>query len=175
MPLRRVMVVGGPCAGKSTFARALGARTGLPVVHMDRIHWQLGWTERPLAEKLPMIRAEEAKPRWIIEGGLSATYAERAARADLVVFLDLPVGRRLWRMGRRIAAARLTGAERPDVPEDCPERPDLEFVRYTLRTAGLHRQRHLALIAGLPAGKGVVLRGDRVSARFVANVPRETV
>jgi dephospho-CoA kinase len=36
------MIVGQPGAGKSTLARALGVATGLPVVHMDMIHWQPG-------------------------------------------------------------------------------------------------------------------------------------
>ena len=174
MALSRIMVVGGPCAGKSTFARALGERTGLPVVHMDLIHWKPGWVERPLEEKIVMIRAEEAKPRWIIEGGLSATYPERAARADRVIFLDLPVIRRLWRLGRRIVAARLRGAKRPDVPAECPERLDLEFIGFILRTARRNRRRHLQLIDSLPPEQGVILCGGGATARYLDDVPRET-
>ncbi|SFG18205.1 hypothetical protein SAMN04488020_101426 [Palleronia marisminoris] len=33
--MKRKMIVGQPRAGKSTLARELGARTGLPVVHID--------------------------------------------------------------------------------------------------------------------------------------------
>lgn len=36
--MKRVMIVGQPGAGKSTLARQLGERTGLPVVHIDTIH-----------------------------------------------------------------------------------------------------------------------------------------
>ena len=58
--MQRVMVIGQPGSGKSTFARSLGAATGLPVHHMDHIHWMSGWQERPRAEKLRMVREVEA-------------------------------------------------------------------------------------------------------------------
>ena len=50
------MIGGGPGAGKSTLARALGARAGLPVIHIDPIHWMPGWVERPAAEKARLRR-----------------------------------------------------------------------------------------------------------------------
>ena len=36
--MKRVMIIGQPGAGKSVFARQLGQKTGLPVVHIDKIH-----------------------------------------------------------------------------------------------------------------------------------------
>ncbi|MBL4916402.1 AAA family ATPase [Szabonella alba] len=118
--MRRIMIVGQPGSGKSTLARLLGARTGLPVVHMDHIHWQSGWVERPLPEKIVAARAIEAQERWIFEGGLSQTYDSRAARADLLIWLDLPVWLRLWRVTRRTLTG--LGRTRPDLPPGCPER-----------------------------------------------------
>jgi adenylate kinase family enzyme len=50
LSVERVAVVGPGGAGKSTFARALGARTGLPVVHLDQSYWKPGWTETPKDE-----------------------------------------------------------------------------------------------------------------------------
>lgn len=52
--MKRVMIVGQPGAGKSYLARAMGQKTGLPVQHMDMIHWKPGWVERDKAEKLAM-------------------------------------------------------------------------------------------------------------------------
>ena len=42
---RRVVVTGMAGAGKSTFSRALSAKTGLPVIHLDVHFWQPGWTD----------------------------------------------------------------------------------------------------------------------------------
>jgi dephospho-CoA kinase len=36
-PIRRLLVVGGPGAGKSTFARRLGEKLALPVIHLVRV------------------------------------------------------------------------------------------------------------------------------------------
>ena len=47
--MRRALVIGSGGAGKSTLARELGARAGLPVVHLDRLYWRPGWTKTPMA------------------------------------------------------------------------------------------------------------------------------
>ena len=50
--MKRVMIIGQPGSVKSTLARFLGERTGLPVVHIDKIHWKPGWNERETLELL---------------------------------------------------------------------------------------------------------------------------
>ena len=151
--MNRVMIVGQPGSGKSTLARVLGEITGLPVFHMDMIHWKPGLVERPLAEKIPMAHAVEARPRWIFEGGLSATYETRLACADTLVVLDLPLWRRAWRVFWR--TLRGHGSTRPDLPENCPERFDLEFWHYIWRTRRSGRVRIIALIDKAHAGVAV--------------------
>ena len=164
------MIVGGPGSGKSTLARALGAITGLPVRHMDRIHWLPGWVERPREEKVAMARAVEASERWVFEGGLSATYDTRAARADVLVWLDLPAALRLWRVVRRWATWR--GATRPDLPSDCPERLDPAFLSYIVRSNARVRRRNAALAGAVPEGAFVRLGSRRAVARFLRGVER---
>lgn len=155
--MQRVMIVGQPGSGKSTLARTLGQRTGLPVFHMDHIHWQSGWVERPKAEKIIMARAVEARERWIFEGGLAATYDSRIARSDTVIWLDLPVGLRLWRVIKRTFGH--FGQVRPDLPEGCPEgfhRETLPFWHYIWRTRVTGRIRIAALLASVPPDVTVI-------------------
>lgn len=133
--MQRVMINGGPGSGKSTLARIMGERTGLPVHHMDKIHWKPGWTPRPGAEKIPLIRDIIAQDAWIFEGGHSTTYAERMARADTLIWLDLPIGLRYFRVIWR--TIRDHGRTRPDMAPDCPEGfhgETLEFWRFIWRT-----------------------------------------
>lgn len=117
--MKRVMIVGGPGSGKSTLARALGKKTGLPVYHMDHIHWMSGWEMRPTPERYALAHEVEARDRWIFEGGMSSTYATRAARADTLIWLDLPVGLRLWRVTKRLVV--YLGRQRPDMAPGCYE------------------------------------------------------
>ena len=146
--MNRVMVVGGPGSGKSTMAIALGEITGLPVFHMDQIHYRSGWAERELDDKISMANAVEARNRWIFEGGLSSTYVNRSARADTVIWLDLPLSVRLARiMKRRI---RFNATTRPDLPDNCPERLDPSFQGYMYRTRHAGRARIPHIIHDAP-------------------------
>ena len=133
--MKRVMIVGGPGSGKSVLAAALGKKTGLPVFHMDKIHWLPDWVERTREEKDRMTHEVHMKYSWIFEGGHSSTYAERVGRADTFLWLDVPVGRRIYRVLKR--SLRYYGQSRPDLPEGCPERfnrQTVEFVRFIWRT-----------------------------------------
>ena len=170
-PVNRIMIVGQPGSGKSTLAQALGKATGLPVIHIDRIHWQSGWVERSRAEKTRMCKEAEQGERWIFEGGHSATWASRVARADMLIWIDRPVGLRVWRVLRRSLSS--LGRTRPDLADGCPERLGFlpEFIRYiwVTRNSGSAKIARLALLA--PSGCKVVhLCSDQDEARFIADV-----
>jgi len=167
--MNRIMIVGQPGSGKSTLARALGERTGLPVVHIDKIHWQPGWVERDRAETSRLCREAEQQARWIFEGGHSATWPSRLMRADMLVCLDRPVGLRLWRVMRRAVTG--LGRTRPDMADGCPERLSSlpEFIHYIWTTRNTARAKIARLAAAAPAGCRVVrLSSDQDVTHFLA-------
>ena len=149
--MRRVMIIGQPGSGKSTLARRMGAITHLPVEHIDRVHWASGWGERSRAEKDRLCAEIHAKPEWIFEGGHSSTWSERLARADTVIWLDLPLWIRLPRLLWR--TLRHWGRTRPDMPPGCPERFDREFFRWVWRTRASMRRRLNWFYDQIPEGK----------------------
>lgn len=111
--MQRIMIVGQPGSGKSTLARRLGQLTGIPVVHIDTIHWQPRWVERSAAEKTRLCLEVEARDQWIFEGGHSTTWAHRVGRADLLVWIDRSTVLRFWRVLVRAVSAPGTDAARP--------------------------------------------------------------
>lgn len=63
--MKRVMISGQPGAGKPTLARRIGAATGLPVIHIDHIHWQPGCAIRPMEEKTKACLWALAGEAWV--------------------------------------------------------------------------------------------------------------
>jgi adenylate kinase family enzyme len=172
--MQRIMIVGQPGSGKSTLARAMREITGLPVFHIDHIHWQPGWVERPRDEKTALCKAVEAREAWIFEGGHSVTWANRLRRAEMLVWLDLPVGLRLWRIVKRTFF--WMGRARPDLPEGCPEgfhRETLPFWRYVWRTRRSARDRILRLVESAGPDKRIVhLQSPRKVRAFLDSLRR---
>ncbi|WP_269582494.1 DNA topology modulation protein FlaR [Roseibium sp. Sym1] len=175
--MKRVMIVGGPGSGKSMLATALGEKTGLPVFHMDKIHWCSGWVERPRAEKDRLTHEVHIQDHWIFEGGHSGTYAERVARADTFVWLDVPVGLRLFRVLRR--SMKHYGRTRPDLPDGCPERFNLQtvdFLHFIWRTRNSARDKLEAVYRTPPAHLAVYRLTTLAEVRsFLASLDQEAL
>ena len=128
--MQRVLVI-GPCgAGKSTVAVELGRVLGLPVHHLDQLHWREGWVEGSREELIEVLEPITESERWLIDGNYGGTMAARLERADTVVYLDYPTWLCLWRASKRVW--RYRGRARPDMAPGCPERFDLEFFLYIL-------------------------------------------
>lgn len=169
--MRRVLIVGSGGAGKSTLAVRVGARTGLPVVHLDAHYWRAGWTATPAEEWRRTVAALSAAPAWVMDGNYGGTLDLRLAASDTVVFLDLPRVVCLWRIVRR--ALRHRGRSRPDMAPGCPEQLSWEFVRWVWSYPHRRRPGVLRRLAALPATtRVVVLRSRRAADVWVDALPR---
>ena len=81
---RRVVVTGIAGAGKSTFSRALSAKTGLPVIHLDVHFWKPGWMAPSEDEWREKQRGLLTGDEWIADGNYHATLDLRLERAEAV-------------------------------------------------------------------------------------------
>lgn len=113
---RRVLVIGMAGSGKSTFSRALSAKTGLPLIYLDLAYWKPGWVEPSQEEWREKQSSLVAGDAWIIDGNDDETLDLRLERADTVVFLDTP----WWTCAGR---AFLRGLRKPvsEMPEGCDD------------------------------------------------------
>lgn len=121
--MERVIVIGCPGAGKSTFARALRDITGLPLHYLDRIWHRPDGTNIPRAEFDARLESILCQDRWIIDGNYQRTLDRRLERCDTAFLLDYPLPVCL-----EGAAARI-GTPREDLPW-LEEEFDPEFRRY---------------------------------------------
>ena len=108
--MKKVIVIGSPGAGKSTFARRLRDCTGLPLYYLDMIWHRPDRTTLSREEFEQKIREMTAEDSWILDGNYLRTMEMRLAACDTVFYLDYPT-----EVCLRGAEARI-GKPREDLP-----------------------------------------------------------
>jgi len=145
----KIAIIGNPGSGKSTLATQLHTITGIPVYHLDQYFWKPGW-QRPDRDEFAKIHhalcdkdddlpadlssiasanTETVRKGWIIEGMATRHFDYRAEKADVIIFLDIPLWLCLYRIFKRAFTGY--GTIRDSSAQGCPERmPDREFLSY---------------------------------------------
>jgi adenylate kinase family enzyme len=171
----RVLVIGMAGAGKSTFARALSARTGLPVIHLDFHYWKPGWVKPSEDEWRETQRCLLADREWIADGNDLETIDLRLERAETVVLLDTP----WWICASR---AFLRGLRNPvgEVPEGCDDSATRRLRDEWRLIGAVWRHRHSepeqARAAIAQHGTGVALHvigSKRAALEFLSTLPQQ--
>ena len=108
--MQKVIVIGCPGSGKSTFSRALSEKTGLPLYHLDLMKWNADKTMVEREVFLERLSAVLPLEKWIIDGNYGSTMEWRMSLCDTVFFLDFSTEDCLEGIEMRM------GKERPDMP-----------------------------------------------------------
>jgi adenylate kinase family enzyme len=164
--MRKVLVIGPGGAGKSTFAKQLGERLNLEVLHLDKLYWQPGWTEMPKPEWRKTVEELLKRDEWIMDGNYSGTLDLRFKACDTVVFMDMPRRVCLRRALKRAVMYRKR--VRPDMAEGCPERLTLEFILWIWNYPRRTRPKVVKLLESSRKEKRIVwLRSQADVKRFL--------
>ncbi|HIX07182.1 MAG TPA: hypothetical protein H9741_01785 [Candidatus Borkfalkia faecipullorum] len=152
--MKKVIVVGCPGSGKSTFARKLQEKTGLPLYYLDMI-WhkpdKTTLTKEEFDEKLHELIARD---EWIIDGNYSRTLEPRLQACDTAFVFDLPLEVCLAGAQARV------GTKRIDMPWEETELSQ-EFLNYILSFSQQKLPRLLQLARQYSAQKQVVFFRSR--------------
>ncbi len=170
--VKRIAIIGSGGAGKTTLGRTLSERLGIPVIHLDAHFWTPGWVPTPREDWVQAERELMQPEAWIVDGNFFRTMDARLALADTVIFLDLPRLTCLARVLKR--RVRYHGRSRPDMAAGCPEKIDLEFLRWIWDYPRTKRPAMLEKLASVRASgrRAVHLRSASEVARFLEAVNR---
>ncbi|MFM1538219.1 P-loop NTPase family protein [Helcococcus bovis] len=89
--MKKVIVIGCPGSGKSTFSRKLHEITQIPLYHLDMMYWN---ADKTTVDRKTLIERQNEvikKDKWIIDGNYGSTMELRMNACDTVIFLDYPV------------------------------------------------------------------------------------
>jgi adenylate kinase family enzyme len=138
--------------------------TGLPVVHLDKLFWKSGWVQSAREEFYGRLQDALEGSAWIMDGNYGSSLPLRLQYCDQVICFDLPRAACMWGILSR--AVRYRGQNRPDMGDGCPEKIDLEFIRYTWRFNKTEGSRLRELLDG--CGKPVVsFRSHREARKYL--------
>lgn len=123
----KIVIIGSPGAGKSTFARALGDILHIEVFHLDRYFWERGWKEYSRQKRRAIEQAlVSGHDRWIIEGTYLGSSDSRLNAANTIIFLDMP---RLLCLRQAVKRhVTFMGRSRPDIPDGCTDKLGFLYI-----------------------------------------------
>ena len=122
--MKKIIVIGCPGSGKSTFSRELHKITDIPLFHLDMLYWNADKTtvgKEVFRKRLCEILK---KDEWIIDGNYGATMELRLSECDTVIFLDYPTDICLDGIRER------RGKPRSDMPWFETDGEDAEFIEF---------------------------------------------
>ncbi len=163
--MKKVIVIGCPGSGKSTFSKKLHGITGLPLYHLDLMNWNADRTTVPKQVFLKRLENAITKDLWIIDGNYGSTLELRLNACDTVFFLDYPQEVCL----EGISARR--GKLRSDMPwVEAADEVDEEFLVFVKSYNCVSRPIVLELLQKYPDKTVHVFRSRREGEEYLSGL-----
>ena len=162
--MQRVIVIGCPGSGKSTFSKALHKATGLPLYHLDMMKWTAGGTYVPGHIFMERLNSALEKDAWIIDGNYASTMELRMRLCDTVFFLDYPTDICLAGIKSR------KGKKRSDIPCATLEDEDLEFVESIRNYNSVNRPAVMELLRKYSHKHSIIFKNRNDADEFLSQI-----
>jgi adenylate kinase family enzyme len=121
--------------------------------------------------RFQLIADIAARDEWIVEGSYTATFPIRMPRADTIIWLDLP--RRVCISGILKRIIVHYGRVRADAEPGCPERLDLDFLKWAWTFNKVHAAKYrVALAMHAPHAHVLRLGSRREAETFIQILSR---
>ncbi|HYF02112.1 MAG TPA: adenylate kinase [Patescibacteria group bacterium] len=99
--MKRIVVIGTSCSGKTTFGAKLSQLLKAPNIELDDIHWRPGWIEIPDEEMRELVVKEVEQESWVVVGNYGFVRDIIWRRADTIIWLNYPFRIVLYRALKR--------------------------------------------------------------------------
>ena len=168
---KRILVIGCCGAGKSTLSKKLQSKLNLPIIHLDQYYWKENWLESEIQEWNKTVEELSDNPTWIMDGNYASSFDIRFPLAETIIFLNYSTINCFWRVIKRII--KYYGRVRPDMPNGCKERFDLDFLKYVLTFNSKNKAKIYARLEKAKSTKNViVLKNDKEVDAFLCKIDR---
>ena len=170
---RRINVIGTSAAGKTMLAATLADLLGVRHVELDALHWEANWTEVAPEVMRERVAAAIAGDAWVVDGNYSVVRDLIWARAEAIVWLDLPLRTILWRFAVRtsrriIGREELWNGNRERLRTQLASRDSL--LLWILSTYRRRRREYPARLAERPDLLAVRLRSARAAHEWLREI-----
>ena len=163
--MKKIIVIGCPGSGKSTFSKQLHDVTGIPLYHLDMMYWNADRTtvdKEVFRERLTAVLKQDA---WIVDGNYASTMEMRMQACDTVVFLDYPL--ELCLEGVRLRLGKV----RTDMPwTEAFDEEDEEFISFIKSYNFESRPKVLELFKKYQEKHIVIFRSRKETAEFLEQI-----
>ncbi len=166
--MEKIVIIGSPGAGKSTFARKLGSILTIKVVHLDRVFWRYDWQEKPRETRIDILQKLVQEKQWLIEGTYLGSSEPRLNKADTIIFLDIPFLLCLERIIKR--HRKPDGHPRHDIPDGCIDNLNLFRMLKVLVFPLKGRRTLQKKLREFPKEKVITLQSTKEADDFLAQL-----
>ena len=169
--MQRILIIGNAGSGKTTFAKQLAEKLGLPLIHLDKLFWRNEWEYLSHDEFDAVLQTELEKPEWIIDGNFNRTIPHRLQYCDTVFFFDLPTAACLAGITKRVLTNY--GKSREDMGGHCVERFDsqkLDLYRNVISFNKQHRKDYYTLLSKASHAQVIIFRSRRKADKFLSHI-----
>ncbi len=102
MKHNKIFILGTSGSGKTTLASQISKKTNIPCYNLDDIYWYKKFSKKRNPEKVDLkMKGLLKEKKWVVEGVYGWWTRDFAEKSDLIIFLDMPFRKLLWRNIKR--------------------------------------------------------------------------